>query len=113
MVDLRKTSRRFRARATTRPRGAIANARISTFENNDVEKAALHGARTSKAEAEDLKAAEEAGKSRAKGEDPRSSAQRPPWNHRLAARVPGTSRLGPALVRRGQATRRKKALSAW
>jgi hypothetical protein len=38
--------------------------------NNDVEKAALRAAPTSGAEAEDLKAAEAAGKKRAKGEDP-------------------------------------------
>jgi hypothetical protein len=38
--------------------------------NNDIEKAALRAAPESKAEAEDLKAAEAAGKKRAKGEDP-------------------------------------------
>jgi hypothetical protein len=38
--------------------------------NNDIEKAALRAAPESKAEAEDLKAAEAEGKKRAKGEDP-------------------------------------------
>jgi len=40
------------------------------LKNNDVEKAAVRAAPTSSAEAEDLKAAEAAGKRRAKGEDP-------------------------------------------
>jgi hypothetical protein len=38
--------------------------------NNDVEKAAVRAAPRSRAEAEDLEAAEAAGKKRAKGEDP-------------------------------------------
>jgi len=38
--------------------------------NNDVEKAAIRAAPTSTREAQDMKAAEEAGKRRAKGEDP-------------------------------------------
>lgn len=40
------------------------------LKNNDVEKAAVRAAPTSSREAEDLKAAEAAGKRRAKGEDP-------------------------------------------
>ena len=40
------------------------------LENNDVEKAAVRAAPTSGREAEDMKAAEAAGKRRAKGEDP-------------------------------------------
>ena len=40
------------------------------LKNNDVEKAAVRAAPTSREEAEDLKAAEAAGKRRAKGEDP-------------------------------------------
>jgi hypothetical protein len=40
------------------------------LENNDVEKAAVRAAPTSADEAEDMKAAEAAGKRRAKGEDP-------------------------------------------
>jgi hypothetical protein len=40
------------------------------LENNDVDKAALRAAPTSGREAEDMKAAEAAGKRRAKGEDP-------------------------------------------
>ena len=40
------------------------------LENNDVEKAAVRAAPTSAREAEDMKAAEAAGKRRAKGEDP-------------------------------------------
>ena len=40
------------------------------LNNNDVEKAAVRAAPTSAGEAEDLKAAEAAGKRRAKGEDP-------------------------------------------
>jgi len=40
------------------------------LQNNDVEKAAVRAAPTSPAEAESLKAAEAAGKRRAKGEDP-------------------------------------------
>jgi len=40
------------------------------LKNNDVEKAAVRAAPTSPGEAEDLKAAEAAGKRRAKGEDP-------------------------------------------
>lgn len=40
------------------------------LNNNDVEKAALRAAPTTAREAEDLKAAEAAGKRRAKGEDP-------------------------------------------
>lgn len=39
-------------------------------ENNDIEKAALRAAPETAREAEDLEAAEEAGKRRAKGEDP-------------------------------------------
>jgi hypothetical protein len=49
------------------------------LENNDVEKAAVRAAPESQAEAESLKAAEAAGKKRAKGEDPalrRRSASR-------------------------------------
>jgi hypothetical protein len=40
------------------------------LENNDVDKAAADAAPTSAREAEDMKAAEAAGKRRAKGEDP-------------------------------------------
>jgi hypothetical protein len=40
------------------------------LNNNDVEKAAVRAAPTTSREAEDLKAAEAAGKRRAKGEDP-------------------------------------------
>ena len=40
------------------------------LKNNDVEKAAVRAAPTSRREAEDMKAAEAAGKRRAKGEDP-------------------------------------------
>lgn len=40
------------------------------LENNDVEKAAIRAAPQSAREAEDLQAAEAAGKKRAKGEDP-------------------------------------------
>jgi hypothetical protein len=40
------------------------------LENNDVEKAAVRAAPESSAEAEDMSAAEAAGKKRAKGEDP-------------------------------------------
>jgi hypothetical protein len=40
------------------------------LENNDVEKAAVRAAPTTAREAEDMKAAEAAGKRRAKGEDP-------------------------------------------
>ena len=40
------------------------------LNNNDVEKAAVRAAPASKSEAEDMKAAEAAGKRRAKGEDP-------------------------------------------
>jgi hypothetical protein len=40
------------------------------LKNNDVEKAAIRAAPTTKQEAESLKAAEAAGKRRAKGEDP-------------------------------------------
>jgi hypothetical protein len=40
------------------------------LENNDVDKAAARAAPTSKREAEDMAAAEAAGKRRAKGEDP-------------------------------------------
>jgi hypothetical protein len=40
------------------------------LQNNDVEKAAVRAAPRSPAEAADLRAAEEAGKKRAKGEDP-------------------------------------------
>ena len=40
------------------------------LENNDVEKAALRAAPQTSREAEDMKAAEAAGKKRAKGEDP-------------------------------------------
>jgi len=40
------------------------------LENNDVEKAAIRAAPSSRAEAESLEAAEAAGKRRAKGEDP-------------------------------------------
>jgi hypothetical protein len=49
------------------------------LENNDVKKAAIRAAPETKAEAESLKAAEAAGKKRAKGEDPalrRRSASR-------------------------------------
>ena len=47
------------------------------LENNDVEKAAVRAAPESGAEAEDLAAAEAAGKRRAKGEDPALRAPRP------------------------------------
>jgi hypothetical protein len=40
------------------------------LENNDVEKAAVRAAPETAAEAEDMEAAEAAGKERAKGEDP-------------------------------------------
>ena len=40
------------------------------LENNDVEKAALRAAPEDAEEADELESAEEAGKSRAKGEDP-------------------------------------------
>jgi hypothetical protein len=40
------------------------------MKNNDVEKAAIRAAPTTKLEAESLQAAEAAGKRRAKGEDP-------------------------------------------
>jgi len=40
------------------------------LKNNDVEKAAVRAAPESQREAEDMKAAEAAGKRRAKGEDP-------------------------------------------
>lgn len=40
------------------------------LENNDVEKAAIRAAPEDAAEAEELESAEEAGKKRAKGEDP-------------------------------------------
>ncbi len=40
------------------------------LENNDVDKAAVRAAPTSAREAQDMKAAEAAGKRRAKGEDP-------------------------------------------
>ena len=40
------------------------------LENNDVEKAAIRAAPETAEEAEELESAEEAGKSRAKGEDP-------------------------------------------
>jgi hypothetical protein len=40
------------------------------LKNNDVEKAAVRAAPRTRAEAEDLQAAEAAGKKRAKGEDP-------------------------------------------
>jgi hypothetical protein len=49
------------------------------LENNDVAKGAIRAAPQTRAEAEDLKAAEAAGKKRAKGEDPairRRSASR-------------------------------------
>jgi hypothetical protein len=49
------------------------------LKNNDVAKAAVRAAPQSKREAEDMKAAEAAGKRRAKGEDPalrRSAATR-------------------------------------
>jgi hypothetical protein len=45
--------------------------KVSEFlENTDVEKAALRAAPESAQEAQEMEAAEEAGKSRAKGEDP-------------------------------------------
>ena len=53
--------------------------------NNDVEKAALRAAPQSAREAEDLKAAEAAGKNRAKGEDPA-------LRRRSAARVEPSTR---------------------
>jgi hypothetical protein len=40
------------------------------LENNDVEKAAIRAAPETEAEAAELEAAEDAGKKRAKGEDP-------------------------------------------
>jgi hypothetical protein len=48
------------------------------LKNNDVEKAAIRAAPTSGREAEDLKAAEAAGKRRAKGEDPALRRRTPP-----------------------------------
>jgi hypothetical protein len=53
-----EASRRYRKRTT------------EYLQNNDVEKAAVRAAPRSPAEAEELKAAEAAGKKRAKGEDP-------------------------------------------
>lgn len=53
-----EATRRYRKRTT------------EFLENNDVEKAALRAAPTTTREAEDMKAAEAAGKRRAKGEDP-------------------------------------------
>jgi hypothetical protein len=53
-----EASRRYRKRTT------------DYLVNNDVEKAAVRAAPQSPAEAEELKAAEAAGKKRAKGEDP-------------------------------------------
>lgn len=53
-----EAARRFRKRTT------------EYLENNDVEKAAVRAAPTSRTEAEDLAAAEEAGRKRSKGEDP-------------------------------------------
>ena len=50
------------------------------LENNDVEKAALRAAPEDAVEAEELKSAEEAGKSRAKGEDP-ALHERDPSKH--------------------------------
>ena len=45
--------------------------KVSEFiENNDIEKAAVRAAPQSDAEAEEMEAAEEAGKERSKGEDP-------------------------------------------
>ena len=55
------------------------------LNNNDVEKAAVRAAPTSAREAEDMKAAEAAGKRRAKGEDPA-------LRRRAAPRVEPTSR---------------------
>ncbi len=49
------------------------------LENNDVEKAALRAAPENAREAEELEAAEEAGKSRAKAEDP--ALRREPPKH--------------------------------
>jgi hypothetical protein len=46
--------------------------------NNDVEKAALRAAPETSKEAEDMKAAEAAGKQRAKGEDPALKARSAP-----------------------------------
>jgi hypothetical protein len=48
------------------------------IENNDVDKAALRAAPASGEEAEDLQAAEAAGKKRAKGEDPALQRQSAP-----------------------------------
>jgi len=53
-----EAARRFRKRTQT------------YLENNDVEKAAVRAAPRSRKEAEELAAAEAAGKKRAKGEDP-------------------------------------------
>lgn len=53
-----EATRRYRKRTT------------EFLENNDVEKAALRAAPTTPREAEAMKAAEAAGKRRAKGEDP-------------------------------------------
>jgi hypothetical protein len=49
-------------------------------ENNDIEKAAVRAAPETAAEAEDMKAAEAAGKKRAKGEDPALRRQSAPRN---------------------------------
>jgi hypothetical protein len=48
------------------------------LQNNDVEKAAVRAAPQSPAEAKELKAAEAAGKKRAKGEDPALRRRSPP-----------------------------------
>ena len=53
-----EAARRYRKRTT------------EFLENNDVEKAAVRAAPSSRAEAEGLAAAEAAGRKRAKGEDP-------------------------------------------
>ena len=50
------------------------------LNNNDVEKAALRAAPTTASEAEDMKAAEAAGKRRAKGEDPALRQRSAPAN---------------------------------
>ncbi len=47
------------------------------LKNNDVEKAAVRAAPDSKAEADELNAAEAAGKARAKGEDPALQKRQP------------------------------------
>ncbi|MEO8062045.1 MAG: hypothetical protein ABI821_04780 [Pseudomonadota bacterium] len=61
-----EAARRFRKRSE------------SYVENNDIEKAALRAAPETREEAESMKAAEAAGKKRAKGEDPALQARSAP-----------------------------------